>query len=101
MASAAYIGFASFFDALEGALIDLVVVLAFRRADQFPKFILETFSAEVALFLRNPLLQAEMRLYDEFAHRKTSGAVLPLIQRLTAGYRALIANSIPSGIGSG
>jgi hypothetical protein len=42
-----------------------------------------------------------MRLYDEFAHRKTSGAVLPLIQRLTAGYRALIANSIPSGIGSG
>jgi hypothetical protein len=78
MASAAYVGFTPFLDALEGALIDLVVVLALGRADQFPKFIVETFGAEVALFLRNPFLQAEMRLYDELAHRKTSGAVLPL-----------------------
>src|SRR6476660_1749224 len=68
MAGAAYIRFAPLFDALEGALIDLVVMLAGRRADQFAEFVVEAFGAEIALFLGNPFLQPEVRFDDEFAH---------------------------------
>src|SRR6185437_9052121 len=39
VAGAAYIGLASLFDALEGALVGLVVVLAGGRADQFAEFV--------------------------------------------------------------
>ena len=76
MTGAAYIRLASFFDALKGALIDLVVVLAFGRADQLPEFILKPFRQKLALLLRDPFLQAEVRLYDEFAHGGSSGPIL-------------------------
>src|SRR5215475_10083522 len=61
MAGAAHVGLASLLDALEGAFVDLVVVLAFGRADQLAKLVIESLAAEIALLLGHPLLQAEMR----------------------------------------
>ncbi len=43
-------------------------MLPFGGADQFAKFIVEAFGAKIALLLGDPLLQAKMRLDDEFAH---------------------------------
>ena len=76
MTGAAYIRLTALLDALEGALIDLVVVLAFGRADQLPEFILQPFREKIALLLRNPFLQPEVRLYDEFAHGASSRLIL-------------------------
>src|ERR1700751_2621580 len=84
---AADVGLASLLDALEGAFIHLVVVLAFRRADQLAEFIVEPFGAEIALLLGNPFLQAEMRFDHEFRHASLrSGAAIRAADfPLTAG----------------
>ena len=68
MAGAAHIGLAALLDALEGALVDLVVMLAVGRADQLTEFILEAFGAEIALLFGDPFLQTKVRFDDEFAH---------------------------------
>ena len=68
VAGAADVGLASLLDTLERALVDLVVVLARGRADQFAEFVVETFGAKIALFLGDPFLQPKMRFNDELAH---------------------------------
>src|SRR5215475_9425077 len=73
VAGAADVGLASVLDALEGALIDLVVVLALGRADQLAEFIVEPLGAEIALLLGDPFLQAEMRFDHEFRHASLRG----------------------------
>ena len=72
VAGAADVGLAPLLDALEGALVDLVVVLALGRADQLAEFVVETFGAKIALFLGDPLLQPKMRFDDELAHGGSS-----------------------------
>ena len=68
VAGTAHIGLAPLFDALESTLVGPVVMLSLGGADQLAKFIVETFGPEIALLLGDPLLQAKMRLDDEFAH---------------------------------
>jgi hypothetical protein len=79
MAGAAHVGFAALFDALEGAFRALVVVLAAARADQLAELVVEALGAEISLLLGHPLLQAKVRLDDEFAHTASSRAWRPLL----------------------
>src|SRR6185437_11333579 len=44
------------------------MVLAFGRSDQFAKLVVEPLIAEIAFFLRNPLLKPKMRFDDELGH---------------------------------
>jgi hypothetical protein len=68
---AADIGLTSLFDALERALVDLVVVLALGRANQLAKFVFEAFGEEIAFFLGNSFLQTKVRFDDEFGHARS------------------------------
>ena len=68
VAGAADVGLAALLDALEGAVIDLVVVLALGGADQLAEFVVEALVAEIALFLGDPFLQPEMRFDHELGH---------------------------------
>src|SRR5690349_19553929 len=86
MAGAADIGCAPFLDALKGAFIGLVVMLAGGRADQFAEFVIEAFGAEIALLLGNPFLQAKVRFDDEFAHGISPCSASFLNFYLTAAY---------------
>src|SRR6185312_17091269 len=65
---AADVALASLLDALEGAFVRLVVVLAFAGADQLAEFIVEPLGAKIALLLGDPFLQPEMRFDHEFRH---------------------------------
>src|SRR5262249_4756931 len=76
MAGAAHIRLAPTLKTLHGAdLVAFVVVRPASRLDQFLKNVVEAFVLEVALLLRHPFLQAEMRLDDEFVlgHGTSSG----------------------------
>jgi hypothetical protein len=84
VAGAADVGLAALLDALEGAFIDLVVVLALGRTDQLAKLIVEPFVAEVALLLGHPFLQTEMRFDHEFGHGRPPGRRGRSAVRLTA-----------------
>src|SRR5690242_9777356 len=44
-------------------------MLSAGRLDQLAKFVVEALVGKIALLVGDPLLQAEMRLDDEFAHR--------------------------------
>src|SRR5262245_22057739 len=73
MAGAADVGFAALLDHMKGADLVLgVMVLAVGRLHELEEFVVEPFVLEVALLLRHPLVQAEMRLDNELAHRLTS-----------------------------
>ncbi len=70
---------AAFLERLKGAdLVALVVDLAAGGLHLLAEFVVQTFILEVALLLRDPLLQAEVRLDDELlvshdvGHRRLS-----------------------------
>ena len=75
MTSAAHIGLASLFNALEGAAVSRVVMLSLGGTDQFTKFVVESLVFEIAFLLSNPFLQAEVRFDDELAHDDRSFAI--------------------------
>ncbi len=68
VASAVDIRGAAFFEGLVGARFQpvLIVGLAFRRQHGLLEDIVEAFILEISLVLSDPLLQAKVRLDDEF-----------------------------------
>src|SRR5689334_5112920 len=68
VAGAADVGLPTLLDTLERAFIGLVVVAALGRADQFAELVVEPLGAEIALLLRHPFLQAEMRFDHKLRH---------------------------------
>src|SRR5215471_8262452 len=69
MAGAADVGFPPGLNHMIGADLVLgVVVLAVGRLHKLEEFVIQAFGLEVALLFRDPFVQAEMRLDDEFRH---------------------------------
>jgi len=59
------------------------VVAALRRADQLAELVVEPLGAEIALLLRHPFLQAEMRFDHKVRHLPLPGTWSPLRRDLT------------------
>ena len=88
MAGAAHIAGAALLEGLIGA--DLVAEMVRRsrlRAHGLAELVVEPFGGEIALFLGDPFLQAEMRRDDEFAHRFLLAATLRAIAARKPGFR--------------
>src|SRR6476646_2843231 len=90
MAGAADVGLAALFERLEGAdPVTLVVNRALGRLDHLLENVVEAFVAEIAFFLGDPFLKAEMRLDDKRRHG--------LRLRRGGGYHRLFAPLKPTG----
>src|SRR5262245_19213539 len=69
MAGAADVALAALFERLESANpVASVVNAALGRLDRLAEDVIEAFVPEIAFFLGDPFLKAEMRLDDEFRH---------------------------------
>ena len=69
MTGAAHIGFAALLDGVIGAdPVGLDVIAAVGGLDELQELVVETFGFEIAFLLRDPFVQAKMRLDDELAH---------------------------------
>src|SRR5690349_13222561 len=69
MAGAADVGLAALFERLEGAdPVALVVDTALGRLHRLMEDVIEALVVEIVFLLRDPFLEAEMRLDDEFRH---------------------------------
>ena len=69
MTRAAHVGGAALLERLIGPdLVALVVMLSVGRTDQLAKLVVEALGGEISLLVRDPFLQAEVRLDDELGH---------------------------------